>query len=81
MKVKLATQVLSRSVADALDFCRDDLKLPEFQGSEATSFFLRQFDTLFDLMNSKNVLGKGYKSPLRHSNQQAWAQAFSSASS
>ena len=78
MKVKLATQVLSRSVADAIDFCRKDLKLPEFEGSEATSFFLRQFDTLFDLMNSKNVLGKGFKSPLRNSNYEAWSKAFSS---
>lgn len=41
MKVALATQALSESVASALDFCRDDLKLPEFQGSEETSAFIR----------------------------------------
>jgi len=41
MKVSLATQTLSRSVADALKFCRTELALPEFQGSEATEEFIR----------------------------------------
>ena len=41
MKVSRAAQTLSRSVADAIDFCREDLKLQEFQGSEATTEFIR----------------------------------------
>jgi hypothetical protein len=41
MKVSLATQTLSRSVADAIKFCRERLLLPQFQGSEATEEFIR----------------------------------------
>lgn len=44
MKVKIATQTLSSSVADAIDFCRDILKLPEFCNSEATTYFIRSCD-------------------------------------
>ena len=79
MKVNLAAQVLSRSVADAISFCREDLQLPQFKGSEATVGFLKQFDLLFDLMNSKNLLGKGFKSPLKKSNEFVWKATFLSA--
>lgn len=41
MKVALASQTLSRSVADAIKFCRTELCLPQFQGSEATEEFIR----------------------------------------
>ena len=34
--------------------------------------FIRMFDHLFDVFNSRNPLGKYYKSPLRESNQEAW---------
>ncbi|GAB0086303.1 hypothetical protein DMENIID0001_003370 [Sergentomyia squamirostris] len=37
MKVKLATQTFSRSVAVALRFCDEELNLPEFQGCEERS--------------------------------------------
>ena len=48
MKCSLATQTLSNSVASAIDFCRDDLKLEEFKGSEATTEFIRyQLSGLF----------------------------------
>jgi hypothetical protein len=46
MKVKLAVQTLSRSVADAIDYCRDVLNLPEFVGSEATTRFIQLCDRL-----------------------------------
>ena len=72
MKVKLAAQTLSSSVADALDFCNFDLKLPAFKGSEATVLFIRTIDRLFDLMNSRSPLAHGYKSPLRLSNEAFW---------
>lgn len=36
MKVKLATQFLSQSVADALPFCKNNLKLEEFRHADAT---------------------------------------------
>lgn len=54
MNVQLAAQVLSRSVADALDICRNRLQLPEFSGSEGTSNFLRIFNNVFDILNSRN---------------------------
>ena len=44
MKVNLAAQTLSASVADALDFCREDLHLPDFKGSKSTSNFIRIVD-------------------------------------
>ena len=68
MKVNLAAQSLSASVADSLDYCREHLKLPEFAQSAATSKFLRIFDRLFDILNSRNPLARNYKAPLRVSN-------------
>jgi hypothetical protein len=41
MKCSLAAQVLSESVASAIDFCREDLKLDQFQFSRPTSEFIR----------------------------------------
>jgi hypothetical protein len=72
MKVKLATQVLSTSVADAIDFCREDLRLPEFAGSKATTEFIRIFDALFDVFNSQNFMGKRFKAPLKEENEHIW---------
>ena len=46
MKVNLAAQSLSSSVADAIEYRATILKLPQFQGSEATVKFLRMFDHL-----------------------------------
>lgn len=58
MKVRLAAQLLSTSTADALDYLNYDLKLAEFQNSEATVKFIRQADIVFDILNSKNFLAK-----------------------
>ena len=38
MKVNLATQLLSSSVANAIEFADKDLHLPEFEGSEGKYF-------------------------------------------
>jgi len=40
MKVNIAAQTLSSSVADAIDFCRS-LNLKGFEDSEATTEFIR----------------------------------------
>ena len=53
MKVKLAAQTFSSSVADAIDFCDRDMHLEDFRGSDATVRFIRLVDSLFDLMNSR----------------------------
>jgi len=52
MKVNLAAQTLSASDADAIEFCREKLRLYQFVGSEATVRYLRVIDRLFDILNS-----------------------------
>ncbi len=67
MKVKYAVQVLSSSVADAIEFLRK-MGLPEFQGSEETVFFIRTVDRIFDFLNSRSPFGRGYKAPINAKN-------------
>ena len=64
MKVKLAAQLFSSSVADALQYLNLKLKRKEFEGSEATVAFIRHVDAAFDILNSRNPLAKGMKAPL-----------------
>ena len=63
MKVKLAAQTLSQSVADALLFCENKLKLKEFQGCGPTINLIQFIDKGFDLLNSRNFIGKIIKLP------------------
>ena len=72
MKVNLATQAFSGSVADAIDYCRDTLMLSQFKSSEATFKFIRTFDHLFHMLNSRNPCAKGFKAALRKSNKSNW---------
>lgn len=68
MKVRLATQLLSKSVADALDYCRVELQLPEFAGSEATARFIRALNDTFDILNSRRINDFGLKQALSKDN-------------
>lgn len=69
MKVKLAVQTFSSSVSDAIDYCREDLKLKQFKGSEATSKFCRILNNVFDVLNTRNMLGKTtFNRPLNSEN-------------
>lgn len=63
MKVKFAAHVLSSSVANALEFLEAE-GFEDFQGSSATVKFLRTIDRLFDMLNSRNPFGKGFKTPI-----------------
>ena len=74
MKVNLAAQTFSSSVADAIEYCANVLKLQQFQGSSATVKFIRVFDRLFDVLNSRSPLAKGFKSALRFNNKDYWNQ-------
>ncbi|KAG5264201.1 hypothetical protein AALO_G00273280 [Alosa alosa] len=65
MKVNLAAQLFSSSVADAIEFCDKGLKLKDFSGCDATVHFLRTVDAAFDVLNSRNPIGKGFKAPLK----------------
>ena len=79
MKVRIAAQTLSLSVATAIDHLRDDLKLPQFQGSEETCKFIRIVDELFDRLNGKNPHAVGYKAPLANFNKNLWTAFFNKA--
>lgn len=76
MKVYLATQVISDSVADALQFCDKILKSKEFSDSEATCEFFRIFNRAFDMLDSKAPFAKGTKAPLKATNKDIWSNAF-----
>ena len=69
MNVRLAAQTLSSSVADAIEFLDVGMKNQKFQNSSGTVKFVRTIDRLFDLLNSRNPVGKGYKQPLRSTNK------------
>lgn len=64
MKVKLATQLLSQSVADALRFCKDKLKIDKFHKAGATITFIEMFNRGFDILNSRSINCIGYKKAL-----------------
>ena len=58
MKVNLVAQTISASVANALEFCEKVFKIPAFRDSIATVKFIRTFDHLFYIFNSRNPLGR-----------------------
>lgn len=66
MKVYLATQTLSTSVATSLELGREN-NLSEFKDSEATSHFVKIMDE-FDLLNSSSHLADGQKGPITKQN-------------
>ena len=74
MKVKLAAQTLSASVATAIDFLREETKIPEFQGSAPTTKFIKVVDCAFDMLNSQSPFAKGLKAPVKLSNLQNWLE-------
>ena len=61
MKVKLAAQTLSTSVATAIDFLREEAKIPEFQGSAPTTKFIKVVDCAFDCSTVKVHLQKALR--------------------
>lgn len=67
MKVKLAAQLLSSSVAKALQFLRAQ-KYAQFIDSEATQYFISVVDRLFDILNSRSIMARGFKKPMNRSN-------------
>lgn len=71
MKVNLAAQTLSSSVADAIDFCCD-IGVAGFKESAPTTDFIRKIDRWFDIMNSRNPLGRSFKAPLSAKNKSSW---------
>lgn len=64
MKVTLASQLLSMSVAHSLSLCKNTLHLPQFQNCLATVKFTSIFNDLFDILNSKNQRQHEFKKPI-----------------
>jgi DNA transposase THAP9 len=81
MRVYLATQLLSASVADAIELCDKDLKLEQFSESDGTCEYLRMFNIAFDLLDSKVNFSKGTKIPMRSDNRHVWGDYFQQISS
>lgn len=64
MKVRLAVQLFSESVADALCYCVEELKLPEFVGCQATVHFIRIINNIFDILNCRSMRPHAFKKAL-----------------
>jgi len=67
MKVSLAAQTLSNSVAKALRMAHE-IGYQQFDGVLPTVELLEVVDRLFDILNSRNPRAKGYKAPISHHN-------------
>lgn len=64
MSVRVAAETLSNSVADAIEFLRKQ-DIAEFQESEATVYFIRRINNIFDILNSKDSKQTiGFKRPI-----------------
>lgn len=61
MKVRLATQLFSSSVADALEYCRSQLSMQQFQDCEGTINFINIMNNVFDVLNSHSIRPPGLK--------------------
>lgn len=65
MKVRLASQTFSQSVADAMIYCKNNLQLNDFNDSASTINFCNQINNIFDFLNTRNHLSRAeYKKPL-----------------
>ena len=63
-------------MADAIEFLDSAMKLDQFQGSTGTVKFIRTIDRLFDMLNSRNPMAKGFKQPLRKESREIWKEVF-----
>lgn len=73
INVKLAAQLLSESVACSLGFCLQK-QYQEFEGCKATIKFIRVFNNLFDILNSRNLNAFGWKSPFQDKNYMKYVE-------
>ncbi|KAF2892532.1 hypothetical protein ILUMI_13641 [Ignelater luminosus] len=58
MKLKIAAQTFSNSVADALLFLSEDLQLKEFKNASVTAKFCEVMNNLFVTLNTRNWASK-----------------------
>ncbi len=76
MKVNVAAQTFSSSVADALEFLMQ-ARISGFEDATGTITFIRMIDRLFDFLNSRSKFGKGYKSPVFLHSLPFWTEVVS----
>lgn len=69
MSVRLASETLSNSSADSLDFLRNK-GVEEFIGSEGTANYLRRMNNVFDICNSMYEDGLHFKAPMSPKNKE-----------
>jgi DNA transposase THAP9 len=69
MKVRYAVQLFSNSAADGLLYLKKG-GYRKFQHCNATVDFIRLFNNLFDIFNSRNLLHRGFKAPISSKNAQ-----------
>lgn len=60
--------MFSKSVADALLFCKNELKLEDFAGCDVTVTFILIMNDVFDILNSRDIEAKGYKQAMCNQN-------------
>lgn len=74
MKVRIAVETLSASVADSMEYLMTN-DHPKFKDASATIEFVRHFNDLFDIFNSRTMQSRTkYKNPLSPANK---AEVFS----
>lgn len=69
MSVRLASETLSNSVADSLDFLRNK-GLEDFLHSEPTAKYCRRMNNCFDICNSMYEDGLHFKAPISPQNKE-----------
>ncbi len=77
MNVKLAAKTLSSSVANAIEFLDISARHPNFSNCQVTVKCMQTIDQLFDILNSRNPIGKGFKAPLCLQSKDTWQEIFS----
>ena len=74
MKVSIAAQTLSASVAHVLDFLRVDMAVEPFARSKPTSDFIKKVDELSDFLNRRNPFAHGNKAPVSLQNLHSYSE-------
>ena len=76
MKVKLATQLFSRSVYNTLRFLDTVLHKPNFEDTKATCEFILIMNDIFDIFNSSKFSSQVLKCPMTQNNMKFWLATF-----
>jgi len=75
MKVKFAAQVMSQSVANAL-LTLSEMNHPDFLHVIPTVNYLKTFDRVYDIMNSRSLTQSFDKAPIQKKNSHSWKAVF-----